>query len=187
MNSRTKLFLSIVAIISLSVAIVFVAQQGFAWTNPGSNPPMASPAIRVSGSNVGIGMTPSYPLDVSGDARISGTLQGGSVPWARLNSFPSACTSGQYVTGVGGTLTCATPSATVPWGNITSFPSACPAGQFASAIGGTLTCSTPPGGSVTWSAITSFPAACPAGQFITTLAGTPTCVAPATDNATYAP
>ena len=61
--------------------------------------------------NVGIGMTPVYKLDVSGDARWSGTLQGGTVPWARLSSFPSACSAGQYVSAVGTTLTCSTPAA----------------------------------------------------------------------------
>src|SRR4030042_3449080 len=35
------------------------------------------------------------------------SLAVGTVPWARLSSFPSACTSGQYVTAVGGTLPCA--------------------------------------------------------------------------------
>jgi hypothetical protein len=60
--------------------------------------------------NVGIGTTsPSYRLDIVGDVRWSGTLQGGSVPWARLTSFPSGCPSGQFVTAVGTTLTCASP------------------------------------------------------------------------------
>jgi hypothetical protein len=64
-----------------------------------------------NGTNVGIGTTnPAYKLDISGDVRWSGTLQGGSVPWQRLTSFPSACPSGQFVTAVGSTLTCATPS-----------------------------------------------------------------------------
>jgi len=55
--------------------------------------------------------TSSYGLDVTGDVRWSGTLQGGSVPWARLTSFPSACPAGQYVTAVGSTLTCSAPPA----------------------------------------------------------------------------
>jgi trimeric autotransporter adhesin len=64
-----------------------------------------------SSGNVGIGTTnPAYRLDISGDVRWSGTLQGGSVPWQRLTSFPSACPSGQFVTAVGSTLNCATPS-----------------------------------------------------------------------------
>jgi hypothetical protein len=64
-----------------------------------------------SSGNVGIGTTnPAYRLDISGDVRWSGTLQGGSVPWQRLTSFPSACPSGQFVNAIGSTLTCATPS-----------------------------------------------------------------------------
>jgi hypothetical protein len=60
--------------------------------------------------NVGIGTaSPSYKLDIVGDVRWSGTLQGGSVPWARLTSFPSGCPSGQFVTAVGSSLTCALP------------------------------------------------------------------------------
>jgi hypothetical protein len=61
--------------------------------------------------NVGIGTTaPDYKLDISGDVRWTGTLQGGSIPWARLTNFPSACPAGQYVSGIGGTLTCGSPS-----------------------------------------------------------------------------
>ncbi|MFH0956141.1 MAG: hypothetical protein V1801_02945 [Candidatus Falkowbacteria bacterium] len=40
----------------------------------------------------------------------SGQLTTGSVPWARLTSFPAACPDGQYATAVGANLTCATPS-----------------------------------------------------------------------------
>jgi len=66
--------------------------------------------VRADG-NVGIGTTsPGYKLDISGDVRWTGTLQGGSIPWARLTSFPSACSSGQYVSAVGSTLTCSTPA-----------------------------------------------------------------------------
>jgi hypothetical protein len=64
-----------------------------------------------AGSRVGIGTAPSYNLDVAGDIRWTGTLQGGSIPWARLTNFPSACPAGQYVSGIGGTLTCSSPSA----------------------------------------------------------------------------
>ncbi|PJE57827.1 MAG: hypothetical protein COU81_03985 [Candidatus Portnoybacteria bacterium CG10_big_fil_rev_8_21_14_0_10_36_7] len=46
----------------------------------------------------------------------SGSLSTGIVPWARLSSFPSACGAGQYVTAVGATLTCSTPSGTLPAG-----------------------------------------------------------------------
>ncbi|KKU73178.1 MAG: hypothetical protein UX98_C0010G0020 [Parcubacteria group bacterium GW2011_GWA2_47_26] len=51
---------------------------------------------------------PAYALDVAGDVRWTGILQGGFVPWARLTGFPTACPAGQYVSGVGGTLTCNT-------------------------------------------------------------------------------
>jgi len=60
--------------------------------------------------NVGIGTgAPAYKLDISGDVRWTGTLQGGSVPWARLTSFPGDCPSGQYVYGIGSTLKCSAP------------------------------------------------------------------------------
>jgi hypothetical protein len=63
-----------------------------------------------AGSRVGIGTAPSYNLDVAGDIRWTGTLQGGSIPWARLTNFPSGCPAGQYVSGIGGTLTCSSPT-----------------------------------------------------------------------------
>src|SRR5439155_1749975 len=56
--------------------------------------------------------------------------------WTKLINFPSGCTSGQFVTGVGVTLTCSS----VAWTQITSFPSGCSAGQFVTAVGATLTC-----------------------------------------------
>ena len=58
----------------------------------------------------------------------SGILQVGTIPWARLGSFPVACSSGYYVSGVGSTLSClALPSgavASVSPGNatLTIFP-----------------------------------------------------------------
>jgi len=58
---------------------------------------------------VGINLTnPQYALDIAGDVRWSGTLQGGNVPWARLTSFPSSCScpSGYAVQTIGGTCTC---------------------------------------------------------------------------------
>jgi len=72
---------------------------------------LGNSVIFQNGDSIGIGTTnPSYKLDISGDIRWSGTLQGGSVPWARLTSFPSACPSGQYVSGIGTDgLTCSTP------------------------------------------------------------------------------
>ena len=48
--------------------------------------------VTFNNGNVGIGTTaPAYKLDIAGDVRWTGTLQGGSVPWARLTSFPGDC------------------------------------------------------------------------------------------------
>jgi len=66
--------------------------------------------VTFNNGNVGIGTTaPAYKLDIAGDVRWTGTLQGGSVPWARLTSFPGDCPSGQYVYGIGSTLKCSAP------------------------------------------------------------------------------
>jgi hypothetical protein len=65
------------------------------------------PLAMTPSGNVGIGtISPVYKLDIVGDVRWSGTLQGGSVPWARLTSFPPGCPSGQFVTAIGGSLIC---------------------------------------------------------------------------------
>lgn len=50
------------------------------------------------------------PLYVTGNVQWTGSLLAGSVPWARLTSFPAGCPAGQFVTAVGGTLSCATPA-----------------------------------------------------------------------------
>jgi len=69
-----------------------------------------------AGSRVGIGTAPSYNLDVAGDIRWTGTLQGGSIPWARLTNFPSACPAGQYLTGIESTgLICNTTPSGFPY------------------------------------------------------------------------
>lgn len=76
----------------------------------------------VNSGNVGIGtMSPGYKLDVAGDVRWTGTLQGGSVPWTTLTSFPSACSSGQYVSAVGSSLTCSAPAVGMPAGIILPY------------------------------------------------------------------
>lgn len=38
----------------------------------------------------------------------AGSVVAGSVPWARLNDFPSSCRRGEFIVGIGSTLTCAT-------------------------------------------------------------------------------
>ena len=82
------------------------------WTTSGS---------KIYNSNtgyVGIGnSSPSYKLDVSGTINasnalcIAGTCKNTwNDPWSNLTNFPSSCSSGQYVSGVGSSLTCSTPS-----------------------------------------------------------------------------
>ncbi len=64
--------------------------------------PFSALVINRSG-NVGIGTSsPTYKLDVAGDVRWTGTLQGGTVPWARLSGYPSV-NAGTGLTG-GGSL-----------------------------------------------------------------------------------
>ena len=71
------------------------------------------------------GMAVSGDLSVDGDfvagtASIAGsfvidstgTLTAGNIPWARLSGLPSSCPSGEYVSGIGGTLTCSAPAGT---------------------------------------------------------------------------
>ncbi|MBI4779095.1 hypothetical protein HY797_01420 [Candidatus Falkowbacteria bacterium] len=89
---------------------------GIGTASPGArlqiNPSISSEAIRI------VTASDWSPLNIRNSANTadifrvdqSGILQVGSVPWARLSSFPSACSSGQYVTGVGATLTCAAPA-----------------------------------------------------------------------------
>ena len=65
----------------------------------------------IVGGNMGIGVTsPLSKLDIAGDVRWTGILQGGFVPWARLTGFPLECPSGQYISAIGGGLTCSTPA-----------------------------------------------------------------------------
>ncbi len=55
------------------------------------------------------GAIPASKL-VGTDITTVGTLTAGTVPWPRLSSFPTSCASGQYVSGIGGTLTCSKPA-----------------------------------------------------------------------------
>ncbi|MFH1837930.1 MAG: hypothetical protein ABH808_00300 [Candidatus Kuenenbacteria bacterium] len=84
-----------------------------------------------------------------------GILQTGQIPWARLTTFPTACVSGQYVSGVGASLTCSTPAtgSQTPWlsdinaagknlsaaGNITSTGKLTVSGTETSSFAGDLT------------------------------------------------
>ncbi|MCX8179470.1 MAG: NYN domain-containing protein, partial [Candidatus Aenigmarchaeota archaeon] len=74
---------------------------------------------------VGVGTNPLYPLHVAGDVFWSGSLQGGTVPWARLSGYSlNVAWSGE-----------------LGWQNLTNYPSACPAGQAITALGDSITCS----------------------------------------------
>jgi len=103
------------------------------------------------------------------------------VPWSSLTSFPSGCAAGSFVTAIGSTLTCGTPSQEA------SATAQCTSGQFAfnitEASGGsfTLGCSL-----ISWSSLTNFPSGCGAGQFITAIGSTLTCATPAQEAASTA-
>lgn len=68
-------------------------------------------------------------------------------PWNQIDSFPAACGAGQYVSGVGASLTCSTPagftgctstsytSANLATGANQQFSKACPAGKSISGGG----------------------------------------------------
>ncbi len=94
---------------SVSAVTVGTPDPGHAWSQMECS--ADSLCVDTVNNRLGIGTnTPGEKLTVSGNLSITGIMTGGTVPWARLGSFPSACSSGQYVTGVGSTLTCATPA-----------------------------------------------------------------------------
>jgi len=59
--------------------------------------------------NVGNYTSGLFNMNVNGNMRWTGTLTNGTVPWARLGSFPLSCPAGQFINGVGSTLSCGTP------------------------------------------------------------------------------
>lgn len=94
-------------------------------TNVGVNntSPGAKVQINATASNEGLRIVSASdwsPLNIRNSANSAdifrvdqaGSLAVGSIPWARLTSYPSACSAGQYVSAVGGTLTCSTPTDT---------------------------------------------------------------------------
>ena len=116
------------------------AQAGFwsggadAWLYTSTNHPLIlgtnnTEKLRITPTGkMGLGtVNPAYTLDIVGDVRWTGLLQGGSVPWSRLSGVPPACPSGQFVTAIGGTsLTCVAPpgggsSASLGWLNVKDF------------------------------------------------------------------
>lgn len=84
--------------------------------------------------------------DATGDADSDST-------WTLHNSYPSDCASGEFVSGIGDTLTCATPTGSdsgdadsdSDWTLHNSYPSGCDSGEFVTAVGDTLTCDVPEG------------------------------------------
>ncbi len=89
---------------------------GINTTSPGAttqiNAPASTEGLRI------VSATNWSPLNIRNNANSadifrvdqSGAIVVGSVPWARLTSFPAGCTAGQYVSAIGGTLTCSTPA-----------------------------------------------------------------------------
>src|SRR4029077_16528029 len=87
--------------------------------------------------------------------------------WANLTNFPAGCSAGSFVTTIGTTLTCGTPS------QETGATVQCTSGQFAfnvtEAVGGgfTLGCA-----KIDWSSLQNFPSGCSAGAFVTAIGTT---------------
>ena len=72
-------------------------------------------------SYIGVGTAyPLYPLDVVGNVRWTGSLVGGSVPWARLTNFPSSCScpEGYAVREIGNECQCIQINTTEGVGNV---------------------------------------------------------------------
>ncbi|MBU0879542.1 hypothetical protein KKH00_01890, partial [Patescibacteria group bacterium] len=92
---------------------------GIGTTSPTAKLEIASPSS-TEGLRI-ISASDQSPLNIRNNAntydifRVNeyGVLKVGSVPWERLSSLPSACPAGQYVSAIGSTLTCSTPSSTV--------------------------------------------------------------------------
>ncbi len=105
------------------------------------------------------------------------------VAWSKITGFPAACSAGQYVTAVGGTLTCSTPAsgADIYWtGTATNLVPA--TARTSLGLGALATLNAVTNTQITdvaWSKITGFPAACSAGQYVTAVGGTLTCSTPA--------
>ena len=106
------------------------------------------------------------------------------VAWSKITGFPAACSAGQYVSAVGGTLTCSTPADTntdIYWTGVAT--NLVPATARTSlGLGSLATLSSVANAQITdmaWSKLTGFPAACSAGQYVTAVGGTLTCSTPA--------
>ncbi len=141
---------------SVSAVTVGTPDPGHAWSQMECS--ADSLCVDTVNNRLGVGTnTPGEKLTVSGNLSITGSMTGGTVPWARLGSFPSACSSGQYVTAVGGTLTCSTPPTnTGPQGPQGPQGATGPAGP--SGASASLSCV-----EISCSALSSCSADCPVG------------------------
>ncbi|HOA10704.1 MAG TPA: hypothetical protein PKN65_10540, partial [Tenuifilaceae bacterium] len=100
----------------------------YAKTHFGSSVSGAAQITLDTSGNLGIGTTsPNYKLSVAGagyfnspvivgsptaddHATTKSYVDGQQIAWSRINTFPAACPAGQFVSAIGGTLTCATPA-----------------------------------------------------------------------------
>lgn len=152
------------------------------------------------------GSTITVPYGGTGSTTLTGLLKGngtGSIltatpgtdylttvasdaTWTTHNSYPSACSAGTFVTGIGDTLTCTASSTNSDstWTLHNNYPTACPLGQVVSAIGDTLTCVATSTNANTATALASDPTDCSAGTFATAIAasGNLTCTASSTNS-----
>jgi len=95
---------SIPAVLFATILILVLAGKFvFGWTAPTQNPPLGTPALYYDNTNSRIGISNSSPtekLDITGNLKFSGSLTGGSVPWARITEFtgPTSVTGSSGVT-----------------------------------------------------------------------------------------
>ncbi|MDD2680601.1 MAG: hypothetical protein PHE20_00685 [Patescibacteria group bacterium] len=103
------------------------------------------------------------------------------VAWSKITGFPTACSAGQYVSAVGGTLTCSTPpsGSDIYWNGSSTGLNAS-TGRSSLGLGSLATQS-----NLAWSQLTSFPTACSAGQYVSAVGGTLTCSTPPSGSDIY--
>ncbi len=123
-KNHIRLFLVLFAVISVGLAAnyAFSAPSLLQWH------PLSEISADGGATSIELTTTPgkinsSYlggPMSVSpaGDVSWTGSLTGGTVPWARLNAFPASCPAGQYVSAIGASSTCGSPGGGIPSGAI---------------------------------------------------------------------
>lgn len=94
--------------------------------------------------------------------------------WTSIDNYPSACSAGQYVSTIGDTLTCSTPSYTTD--TDTNASSIC--SGTTTYLDGEGNCDDISGVYVQasdWTTIDNYPSACSSGQYVTSIGDTLTC------------